>query len=494
MTDGSQLAALPDVRGADLRFVLPRPPATVQVVNARSRAVNHAFLEALAVAGVRLVDAAADLVLASSRDVDAVLRLAPEMALLRGRARTTPLRAAGYHVQRLLVLPDQNHPRLVVPLTGRSAVIEALRRPPRSRITRVSDVAAVAMLSAGVSPASRTWTLASRIGTAPWLLRAAADAGVYTSGAWFLWLGDGDALQRAVLHLPSSAGGCIVKFSRVPDNLIPFQREQDAARLLRTLPYRLREHTPTLLHQTIEQGLPILVERRIPGRSMHEVLTSDWPAKLRGRQIQLVANWIHELAEATMVGPERLHQERLRLSRQVLPRWTDGGLAAGSLESLVGTVERVPGVMQHNDLGTWNIVADGHGGFGVIDWESSRPVGLPLWDLLYFLVDAYTCRAGMQTVDRLAEALALLRGDHPDSAALFAQVRRQVTTLDVAPSAVGAVVTLGWLHHGLSAARRVRSLDEHTAGDPAATTSLQAALALPWLNDPALGAGWSAWR
>ena len=154
----------------------------------------------------------------------------------------------------------------------------------------------------------------------------------------------------------------------------------------------------------------------------------------------------------------------------------------------------VPGVMQHNDLGTWDIVSDGHGGFGVIDWESSRPVGLPLWDLLSFLVDAHTCRAGRQPVDRLAEALALLRGDHPDFSSLFGHVRRQVATLDFAPSGVGALVTFGWPDHGLSAARRVQSLDEQTVGNPAATTSLQAPLAPAWLNDPALGAGWSAWR
>lgn len=46
---------------------------------------------------------------------------------------------------------------------------------------------------------------------------------------------------------------------------------------------------------------------------------------------------------------------------------------------------RIPLVFQHGDPGTWNLFVTHTGQIAVLDWEAAEPLGVPLWDLLYFL-------------------------------------------------------------------------------------------------------------
>jgi hypothetical protein len=65
-----------------------------------------------------------------------------------------------------------------------------------------------------------------------------------------------------------------------------------------------------------------------------------------------------------------------------------------------------------------------------------------------------------------------------------------VTGLDIPAAAVGPIATLCWLHHGLSADARLTALG---GAEPAESGHL-ARFAAPWLADPELGPGWSAWQ
>ena len=85
---------------------------------------------------------------------------------------------------------------------------------------------------------------------------------------------------------------------------------------------------------------------------------------------------------------------------------------------------RLLGVLQHNDLGTWNVVSD-DGDFVVVDWENVRQSALPLWDLLYFLGDAFVLLDGSHDPERLPMRIArLFAGEAPSSPLLFSWVRR----------------------------------------------------------------------
>jgi hypothetical protein len=88
--------------------------------------------------------------------------------------------------------------------------------------------------------------------------------------------------------------------------------------------------------------------------------------------------------------------------------------------------------------------------------------------------------------------LQLLRGDVAASRLLFERVGAAAKTFGVARSHVGAIVTLGWLHHGRSsAARTARGLSHGAASSLPAAGPLER-LVEPWLADPSLGVAWSA--
>jgi len=129
-----------------------------------------------------------------------------------------------------------------------------------------------------------------------------------------------------------------------------------------------------------------------------------------------------------------------------------------------------------------------------VDWESARRHGLPLWDLLYFLMDALPLLEGAATPEqRVSAAVRILRGESESSAVLFQWLRRAVSAAAVPADAVGAVTTLCWLHHGLSHVPRRAAADRTEPGSAAALSPIDL-LAPIWLQDPALGSGWDAWR
>src|SRR4051812_12023658 len=379
-------------RAADLRFLLPCRPSSVALLGA---AAEGALDWAAAGVPVRDPQGPSALVVAPADRLPAALRHAPAMLLLNGRAPARRLAAAGYRTARMLALPTPWAPRMLVPLGSRAAVTAALAPVGRRgrTVPAAARAAAVTLLRHGVAPPRMTVTVACRAEPRPWLLdTAGADPAPATP--WFLALGAGDPLQRAVLHVPGPGGGRVLKFSRIAGNAAPFEREQRAAAVVRKLPREAARHAPTLVDTGSTDGLPYLVESRFPGRSLTEFLVSRAPLQRRVDHVQRVAEWLHVVASGTLAGTRALDAERERLTRDVLPGWPSG------TADLVAATAAVPAVLVHNDVGTWNVVTDGRGGFGVIDWESAAEHGLPLWDLTYFLADALTLLDAGRFADR----------------------------------------------------------------------------------------------
>jgi len=63
---------------------------------------------------------------------------------------------------------------------------------------------------------------------------------------------------------------------------------------------------------------------------------------------------------------------------------------ARRIDCLRGSTEKCPGVFQHGDPGTWNMMVSDQGKVVVLDWEAGEPHGVPLWDLFYY-VGSYGC-------------------------------------------------------------------------------------------------------
>ena len=462
------------IRVADARLLASSPGRRVALLGAPA-----GWDDALRAAGAEVGAPDPELVVAAQdRGEQAAATGAPSVIVLGGAVRA--LRRAGYVTRSFLVRPGLVAPRLFVPLDAAGARAYALlaQRPGRSPGKRLATRAALLAAGAGV-PVAPLVTVGQRDHAPPSLLGAAAAAsGVELGPDWFLWLGEGDDLQRAVWVCFGTDGqpAWAVKCSRVPGNLAPFEREEAAWRMLVGVPLELRQHAAKFAGRFEANGLPGSIESAAAGVPLQDELEAGAD---RQSTIDTVADWIVAVGKATAQPSDALASELRRLS----------GFAADVVQSLPA----VPAVFQHNDLGSWNIMVDG-ARFTVLDWESNREAGLPLWDLAYFLTDALAARRGQtDPAAKLAAMLQLLRGEATASRVLFQRLAAAAQEFGVPRSAVGAIVTLGWLHHSHSSTARLERGQTHgaTSGTGASLGPLER-LAGPWLEDPALGVAWPA--
>jgi hypothetical protein len=298
--------------------------------------------------------------------------------------------------------------------------------------------------------------------------------------------GQSDDLGRAgFLLFPQGAPRprWIVKFVRVPSYPDPIDRDERALAAVAAAGAATAAHAPRFLGRFEAGGLAASIETAAAGRRLSAVLGGAGPRAAKIRAVDAIADWI------VRVGVETRHDgaagELERLRDEVLGSWPDAP------DDLLDDLAGAPAVLQHNDLGPWNIFSGGGSDFTAVDWESANPSGLPLWDLWYFLTAALRLLDGEDAADGGAFA-RLFRGEAAASPVLFRWTRTAVEALGIPSRAVGKLATLCWLHHGLSHAARRETVDRLA---PGGGTLTPAAAAYPhvWLSDPALGSGWRCW-
>ncbi|PRY18437.1 hypothetical protein CLV37_101682 [Kineococcus rhizosphaerae] len=320
-------------------------------------------------------------------------------------------------------------------------------------------------------------TVASRAGLRPYGLHAALAAGAPATGPWVLVLGHGDALTRAVFVAAGSdfrREAVAVKLARLPGAAgVSFDRDAHGLALASAAG---ATHVPRLLGGFTVDGARGSVESAGGGEQVGRFLVRS-AAQAALPLVEAVAEWTTNLGLTTRE-----------------PHGLDRGLAAdlaavpGAAEPL-SAVAGVPGVLAHNDLGSWNLVTRGTD-FTVLDWESARAGGLPLADALYFLTDALGLLAGARTQqERCAAAVALHTGRAEGSPLLFRWLRRAASALQLPPDAVGPLAMLTWLSHSTSRGQRLRRLDDEAV---AAEEPYAGRLADAWRHAPELGATWPA--
>jgi hypothetical protein len=464
------------IRVADGRFLAPAPVRRVRLLGDLGE-----WQRALAKVGIEVVDEDADLVVCEPRHVARAAQSGAPSVLVLGSKRR-PLRQAGYLTTTVLVRPGPAGPRLYVPVDSPAAVRTALltRAPGRNAVKRLATAMVASALRAG-APLPGAMTIANR---APGVPRFVAEAlGAAFDGEWYLLTGEGDDLQRLVWFCfdGNRAPTHVVKCSRVAGNEAAFDREAVSLRAVEALPPKLRRHAPALAGRSTVDGLPVIVETAVRGNALHVELAAGTDCT---EMIARIADWIADVADATRTESPALTPELDRLEREVLPNWTATGLAR--------RLPAVSAVLQHNDIGCWNVHVNG-GDFGVLDWESSRLAGLPLWDLVYFLTDALAEQAAHSVGIEKAQAVPrLLRGELAGSRILFDRLRDAAERLDVPPGAVGPIVTLAWLDHARSPDLRSEIAASHDAESGSGRFPLEQ-VASYWLADPLLGVEWAAY-
>ncbi|MGI8870263.1 MAG: hypothetical protein ACR2F6_15790 [Mycobacteriales bacterium] len=480
------------LRAGDLRFVSSRLVRTA-VVDVGSDPRLTEVAQGLRESGVVVTDTATspvDLLIATAAGPHRTPRPLARTCVLLGRGGLRDRRMTGRAALPLTVRGDVTRPTALVPLRPPDALRHYLSvvAAPRASRERARNRAVTAALRLRlpvqrISPATTLTVVGEHSAEqgAPAMVAAAAHLGVPVDVCWMLALGSGDDLQRAVFHLlDRGSPRWVLKFCRVPGVDAPFVRDQKGLQLAHAAGPAVTAHSPTHLGRFELGGSAASLETAAPGRPLLELLN--------GRPLSLVddiADWVIRMGTATADSSAALGPERDRLIRFVLPRWT----RAGGPGDIVERLPPLPAVLQHNDLGSWNIISDGHS-FAAVDWESARAAGLPLWDLLYLLADVLARMDGPAAPEILLErAIALFAGRSRHSQRLFRWVRAAVAALALPHQSVGPLAALCWMHHGLSPLGRSVAL----AGAPAAPTGHLARMGDAWLAHPELGVRWSAW-
>jgi hypothetical protein len=476
---------------ADPRFVLPFPPRHAAVLD-----TNDGWIDGLRRAGVEVLERprrGVDLIVAPRARVDEAIALEPGAIVVEGDAGRQ-LRHAGLTVHRLLARPRREGPAILVPLEQRRPseyAIGAWSVVDR-RWKRVRRAVARIVLPRGWPVLPQVVTAAARSSAPPYLVAAAGEHGVPDDVEWVLTLGQGDELSRNAFHLfprGSDVPSWVLKFARVPGYSEPFDRDERGLAAAARAPGIVAARAPRLLARFRVSGIDASLETAAVGRRLREILVEPGGKARKLRLVESIAAWVLELGRATLRPSAEVGQELTRLRDHVLPRYHSLGVNGEVLRPLLG----LPGVLQHNDLGSWNVVVDGDE-FVVLDWESAREVGLPLWDTVYFLADALALLDGASAGSTRHEHTArLFRGELASSALLFRLVGQAVEVFGISRDAVGPLVALCWMHHAQSPLGRAVRLERH-AGGAAQWVHGTELNAEAWLSDPALSTNWPAWR
>jgi hypothetical protein len=484
----------------DPRFVLPHSVRRAVVLDGLED-----WRAGLASAGIDVFDAPgagppADVVVAPAR-LARQARDAGALSVIVEGSREKAFLDGDYEPRRLLLRPTRNFPSLALPLDQPVPVSYALKSwsivDRRWKTARMQT--ARVLVSRGLFPswASPIVTVATQVAGPPSFVAAAGEFGVPGDASWFLTFGQGDVLSRNAFQLfrrGSDRPEWVLKFARVPGYAKRFDNDERGLRLALGAGAAIAAHAPRMLGRFDVDGVHASLESAAGGRRLRDILRTPGDRKPKEQLIERIADWIIELGRLTRTSADALRDERERLRREVVPQWEP----VGAQTTLVDELPNLSAVAQHNDLGTWNVVAD-DGEFVVLDWENLRKAALPLWDLLYFLADAFALldwpeAASEEAPEQLPERIArLFAGAAPSSPLLFAWVRRAAEAAAIPPDAVGAIATLCWLSHSLSAAEHNRDLAVFTPHESPRLHGFEG-IAQAWMAHPLLGPRWSAWR
>jgi Phosphotransferase enzyme family len=478
-----------DHRG-DAVFALPELPATAAVFGE-----PPGWRSDLPVRGIELVDGRApELAVAGPEHVrEAISSGARAVIVDASRTAAGALRQAGLRVRRLLPIPIHGTPVLYLNLDQRVAAQYGIvtRGTTTGRLRIIRDrVAAAAARSGALARAVPGVAVAAQSDGAPALLRAAREIGLPEAAAWNMVVSPGSAIRRNAFLLfarGSSEPDYALKFSRVPDLTVQFDREERGVAVARAAGPSVNSVMPTHMGRVEVRGHHASLETAARGVRLTMFLRGPHEFEAKVRALEQVVTWLEDVARDTASSPATLAPERDRIAREVMPDYADR--VPGDF---VDKVPLIPSVFCHNDPSEENIVLS-PGGLTLLDWEWAQQHGLPLADLVYFGTGVLRILDGAEREeDRVPHFVELMQGRASSSQRLFRWIARLSDAVEVPATAVGQVVTLGILEHG-NASRRERHRFEQATGTSFAP-ALAERVADAWLTAPGLGPAWDAWR
>ena len=296
---------------------------------------------------------------------------APRHVLVHGRRASRQLSASGYHLTRYLALPNAVRPSVIVPLgseaPARYAMAEWLVAADRAK--QVQNRLVAGLVARDVAVRGRTVALASKAPGPPFLVAAAEPFGVQPESPWFLVPGAGDALSRGVFQLferGASSPTWALKFARVPGYDEQFASDERGLALAATAGGSVSAHAPRLIGRFESGGVHASLETAAAGQRLISLLATGAGRGEKLGAIERVAEWTVRIGAETARAAAGT-RDRTHVLERIAATWP-------GVEPLV--LSSVPAVIEHRDLGSWNVVVGG-GSFTVLDLQGRDRCRLP---------------------------------------------------------------------------------------------------------------------
>lgn len=427
-----------EARSQVVALVEEEPPVPV-VLDGRSGVVPGADGHELAPVGTERVGAT---VVSRDDPHPAVLRCSvslPGPSSLLTRGERVARRLARRVAPSLVPVADGTQPRLFAPVGG--------RRDPGSGGPVL------------VMPAR-----ASILEPPAYLRQAARRAGISLDGyRWRFAPARGFPSQKLLFVLEPGTPGDPTYIVKLPQTPAYNHRIANEYRALRVLARAGVASVPDSAFLDVSGDLLFLGQHAIAGAPLRR----RWDGTLEDPRITGSVEWIVELGRRTL-HPAAGSTVRTALEQLVGAYARLYGPTPPVRAALEVAVERlggsaIPSVVQHGDLGNWNMLAH-EDRVAVLDWESTEFSGMPLWDLYYFAQTLGTLSAERRGIRYRPGTFARqLLEDSALSRWLAAAESRYCEAVGVDHEAVDDAFHLCFVYHAVKEARRLSS-DARAAG------------------------------
>jgi hypothetical protein len=292
-----------------------------------------------------------------------------------------------------------------------------------------------------------------------WLRAMAAAEGVDLEGMrWALSASGRYRSRKVVLFLldhEADTPRYVVKMPRHPDEGGRLEREAAALAHVTAAGVDDGVTVPRVVFSgTVgRERLPVLGQLGLAGAPFRRRMsgTPDDPV------LATLVDWVTGLG-AGSAEPAKPGEVAERLE-PLLHDFLRGGPSAEERRVLTDAVaalcdaQDLPLVLEHGDLGVWNVLVRLDGRPAVLDWEAGVPRGMPMWDLLY-LLRSYAASSTRAGADRARAVLDLLEGRPPLGDSFIGATAQYASALRLDPSLLVPLLLTCWMHRAQKEASR----------------------------------------
>jgi hypothetical protein len=269
----------------------------------------------------------------------------------------------------------------------------------------------------------------------------------------------------------------VLKFSRLPERNAHTENEQRVlAKIRASLDARMARTIPEPLGLLCWRSLAVSIESCVPGR-LFSAATGRWGMPLRQKidYLHLAADWLTRFHRQTQL-------DQLVWNQETNQQWVEEALTAYAdlfdltvdEEALFAAVRQrsqeligasLPMIWEHYAFDDQNLYRDGDEIY-VIDWEGSG-AGLPLFDLLYFLVrwsDRMHGWDGAASLRGFARLFCEPDPKDPVRTAVDQAIAVYLEGMGIDVRFFPLLLVLMWVKRSLSRAERQSTLGTHGVG------------------------------